>query len=188
VFTLRIQPKQILLLLITGLLVFLSFSLVSSFKKRNFTSVITDTGIKSDVKISRFSFIETHEGERDWELQAEQAEVFEKEQKANLKTVAVTMQTPQGLELKVEGDEGAIDTSKKDFSLRKKSEPMVIHLDNGFTIKTSGIKWFNDQREMITEGAAHISGPQVEIDGKELKVAVENQEVTVSGDVQAWVY
>lgn len=149
---------------------------------------MTDTAIKSDVKISRFSFIQTHEGERDWELKAERAEVFEKEQKANLQTVAVTMQTPQGMELKFEGDEGIIDTSKKDFSLRKKDELMVIQLSNGYTIKTSGVKWFNDQREMITEGAAHISGPRVEIDGKELKVAVENQEVTVSGDVQAWVY
>jgi LPS export ABC transporter protein LptC len=188
VFTLRIQPKQILLLLIMGLLVFLSFSLASSFKKRNFTPVMTDTGIKSDLKISRFSFIQTHQGERDWEIKAEQAEVFEKEQKANLQTVSVTMQTPQGLELKLEGDEGVIDTSTKDFSLRKKDALMVIQLSNGYTIKTSGLKWFNDQREIITEGAAHISGPQVEIDGKELKVAIENQEVTVSGDVQAWVY
>lgn len=176
------------MLLITGLLVFLFFSLVSSFKKRNFTAVMNDAGIKSDVKISRFSFIQTHQGERDWELKAEKAEVFEKEQQARLETVAVTMQTPQGMELKFEGDEGTIDTFKKDFSVRKKDALMVIQMSNGYTIKTSGLKWFNDQREMITEGAAHISGPQVEIDGKELKVAVENQEVTVSGDVQAWVY
>lgn len=149
---------------------------------------MTDTGRKSDVNISKFSFVQTHQGERDWELKAEQAEVFEKEQKAHLKTIVVTLQTPQGLELKLDGDEGTIDTFKKDFTLRKKNELMVIQLSNGYTIKTSGLKWFNDQREMITEGAAHISGPQVEIDGKELKVEVENQEVTVSGDVQAWVY
>ena len=149
---------------------------------------MNDAGIKSDVKISRFSFVQTHEGERDWELKAEKAEVFEKEQQARLETVDVTMQTPQGLELKFQGDEGTIDTFKKDFSVRKKDALMVIQMSNGYTIKTSGLKWFNDQREMITEGAAHISGPQVEIDGKELKVAVENQEVTVSGDVQAWVY
>lgn len=182
------HSKQVLLLLIAGLLIFLSFSLISGLKKRNFQTAVTDTGRKSDVNISQFSFVQTHQGERDWELKAEQAEVFEKEQKAHLKTIVVTLQTPQGLELKLDGDEGTIDTFKKDFTLRKKNELMVIQLSNGYTIKTSGLKWFNDQREMITEGAAHISGPQVEIDGKELKVEVENQEVTVSGDVQAWVY
>ena len=113
--------------------------------------------------------------------------MFDKEQRANLEQVAVTIQTPQGLEMRFDGDEGTIDTSKKDFSLRKKNELMVIQMSNGYTIKTSGIQWFNDERKMITEGPAHISGPQVEIDGKELKLAVENQEVTVSGDVQAWV-
>jgi len=186
--TLRMHPKQILLLMITGLLIFLSFSLISSFKKRNFSVMTTGTGGKSDVKISQFSFVQTHQGARDWELKAERAELFEKEQKAHLEMIAVTIQTPQGLELKLDGDEGTIDTFRKDFSLRKKKELMVIQLSNGYTIKTSGLKWFNDQRELMTEGSAHISGPQVEIDGKELKVAVENQEVTVSGDVQAWVY
>jgi LPS export ABC transporter protein LptC len=180
-------PKQILLLLITGLLIFLSFSLISGFKKRSF-SVLTEPAGKADTKLSQFSFVQTRQGERDWELKAEKAELFEKEQKANLERVAVTMQTPEGLELKFDGDEGTIDTFKKDFSLRKKDGLMVIQLSNGYTIKTSGINWFNDQRKMMTEGAAHISGPQVEIDGKELKVAVENQEVTVSGDVQAWVH
>lgn len=177
-----------LLLLITGLLIFLSFSLISGLKKRNFQTGATDSGGKSDVNIRQFSFVQTYQGERDWELKAEQAEVFEKEQKAHLRTVAVTLQTPEGFEVKLDGDEGTIDTFKKNFTLRKKNELMVIQLSNGYTIKTSGVKWLNDQREMITEGAAHISGPQVEIDGKELKVKVENQEVTVSGDVQAWVY
>jgi LPS export ABC transporter protein LptC len=188
VFTLRIHPKQILLFLITGLLIFLSFSLISGFKKRSFSVGITNPVGKADVKIGQFSFVQTHEGRQEWKLKAEKAEVFEEEQKVHLKEIAVTIQTPQGLELKLDGDEGIIDTFKKDFSLRKKNELMVIQLSNGYTIKTSGLKWFNDQRELITEGAAHISGPQVEIDGKELKVAIENQEVTVSGDVQAWVY
>ena len=180
------HPKPILLLLITGLLIFLSFSLISGLKKRSF-SIVTEPAGKADTKISRFSFVQTRQGERDWELNAEKAEVFDKEQRANLEQVAVTIQTPQGLEMRFDGDEGTIDTSKKDFSLRKKNELMVIQMSNGYTIKTSGIQWFNDERKMITEGPAHISGPQVEIDGKELKLAVENQEVTVSGDVQAWV-
>lgn len=182
------HPKQILLLLITGLLVFLSFSLMSGLKKRNFPVVSTDMDGRADVKINEFSFVQTHLGERDWELKAARAEVFEEEHEAHLEAVSVTIKTPQGLELKLDGDEGIIDTLKKDFSLRKNDGFMSIRLNNGYTVKTSGLKWVNDQREILTEGSAHISGPQVEIDGKELKVAVENQEVTVLGDVQAWIY
>lgn len=184
----KIQYKLILLALIVGSLIFLSLSLMTSFKKRSLPVTLTEGVGKADLKIGQFTFVQTHEGARDWELQADRAEVFEKDQKAFLEKIAVTMATPQGLELKLEGDEGTIDTSKKDFFLKKKEGEMLIQLDNGYTITTPALKWFNDRREIVTEGPAHISGPQIEIHGKELTMTVENQVVTVSGDVQASIH
>ena len=185
---LKIQSRQILLALIMGSLVFLSLSLMTSFKKRSFPVTLTDGAGKADVKIGQFSFVQTHEGARDWELKADRAEIYEKDQKAFLEKVAVTLSTPQGLELKIEGDEGTIDTSKKDFFWRKKEGEMVIQLNNGYTVMTPALRWFNDRREIVTEGPAHISGPQIEIQGKELTMTVEDQVMTVSGDVQASIY
>lgn len=150
--------------------------------------MLQDTGGRADVKIDQFTFVQTHNGSKEWELKADRAEVFEEDQKAYLQKVAVTMNTPQGLRLTLDGDEGILDTQKKDFSLKKNTDPMIIRLSNGYTIKTSGLKWSNAEREIITEGPAHISGSQIEIDGKELKVKVENQEVILSGDVKAVVY
>lgn len=188
VFTLRIQSKQVLLVLIMTFLLFLSFSLFSSMKRRNLSVFFNDIGGKADVKIGRFSLVQSRDGMKSWELKADRAEIFEKDKKALLEKVAVTMQTPEGLHLSMEGDSGSIDTEKKDFRLQNETDPMVVQLSNCYTVKASALSWLNDQKVMIAEGPAHISGPQVEIDGSELRIAAETQEVTISGHVQALVY
>lgn len=184
----KMQSKQILLFLIMGFLLFLSFSLMTSFKKRSLPGALTEGAGKADVKIGQFSFVQTHEGTRDWELKADRAEMYEKDQRVVLERIAVTLETPQGLELKLKGDKGTIDTYKKDFFLKNDNEPIVVQLSNGYIVKVPALQWLNDQRKIVSEGPVHIAGPRVEVDGKALTVEVENQEVTVSGDVQASVY
>lgn len=169
-------------------LLFLSFSLISSLKKRNLLVGIHDVGGRADVKIGQFSVVQSHEGIKSWELKADRAEIFEKDQKALLEKVTVVMQTPQGIQLSLEGDAGSVDTQRKDFYLEKKEGPMVIRLSNGYTVETPALSWLNDQRMIVAEGPAHITGPQIEISGNELRVAPDNQEVTVSGHVQALVH
>ncbi|MFQ5780895.1 MAG: LPS export ABC transporter periplasmic protein LptC [Nitrospiria bacterium] len=157
-------------------------------KKRNFSSVLEYDVGEADVGIRQFSFVQTHGGKTEWELQADHAEVFEKDQKAYLKGVAVTIQTRDGWHLKLEGDEGAIDTLHKNFSLNKKTDLMMIDFGDDFIIETSGLKWFNETREIVTEGPARISGPQIEVEGTQVRVVVENQEMIVLGDVKALFY
>jgi LPS export ABC transporter protein LptC len=169
-------------------LLFLSFALISGLKKRNLLVFFNDIGGKADVKIGQFSVVQSHEGVKSWELKADRAEIFEKDQKALLEKVVVTIQTPQGVQLSLEGDAGSINTRTKDFYLEKKEGPMVIQFNNGYTIETPALSWLNDQKIIVAEGPAHITGPQVEVRGSELRVAPENQEVTVSGHVQALVY
>ena len=138
--------------------------------------------------MGQFSVVQSHEGAKSWELKADRAEVFEKDQKALLEKVTVTIQTPQGIQLSLEGDNGSIDTQKKDFYLEKKEGPMVVRLSNGYIVETPALSWLNDQRLIVAEGPAHITGPQIEIRGKELRIAPDNQEVTISGHVQALVH
>ncbi len=185
---LRIKPKQLLLFLMMGLLFFLSFSLMSGLKKRNMSAVFESSGVKADIGIRRFSFVQTHGGEPEWELRAEYAEMFEKEQKATLREVAVTIQTGNGLNLKLKGNEGTIDTAKKDFSLRNRTALMEIMLGNGYIVKTSGLKWTNESRELTTDGFATISGPQVEVEGTKVRWSLGDQELIVSGDVKAVLF
>lgn len=169
-------------------LLFLSFSLFSGMKKRNISVIFNDIGGKADVKIGRFSFVQSQDGIKNWELKADRAEIFEKDKKAQLETVAVKMKTPEGLELSMEGDSGSIDTERKDFHLQKQADLMAIQMSNGYIIKTPAISWFNDRKVIVADGPAHITGPQIEIDGSELQIAAETQEVTISGRVQALVH
>lgn len=175
-------------MLIMTFLLFLSFALVSGMKKRNLLVFFNDIGGKADVKIGQFSVVQSHEGVKNWELRADRAEIFEKDQKALLEKIAVTIQTSQGVELSLDGDSGTINTRTKDFSLEKREGPMVIQLSNGYTIETPALSWLNDQKIIIAEGPARITGPRIEIHGNELRVAPDNQEVTVSGHVQALVH
>jgi len=172
----------------SGLLIFLVFSLFSGLKKRNVSAVFEYDGGGADVGISRFSFVQTHDGRPEWALRAEHAEMFEKQQKATLRDVKVTIHSRNGWPLKLEGDEGIIDTAKKDFSLVKKTTLMEIVLENGYVIKTSGLMWTNKSRALATEGYATLSGPHIEVEGAELRWLLDQQELVVSGDVKAVLF
>ncbi len=157
-------------------------------KKRNESKYKNDVGGRADVRIGQFSFVQSHEGVKSWELKADRAEIFEKEQRAILEKVAVTLQMSQGDLIDLEGDSGSIDTAKKNFYLKKKEGPMAVRLSNGYTVEARALSWFDDQKLIVAEGPAHVSGPRIEIDGTELRVATENQEVTIVGHVHALVY
>ncbi len=176
-----------MLLLIIGLLVFLTFSLIFGLKKRG-ASAIPEVIGNAEVNIGPFSFVQTSHGFKDWEMKATRAEVFEKKQEVVLKGVSVIFQGRQGDLLKLTGEEGTIDTLRQDFFLKKEGGFVLAEFSNGYTVKTSNLAWRNDQRMLVAEGAIQMTGPFIGVNGKGLRLAVDNQTMTVSGDVQAQLY
>ncbi len=137
----------------------------------------------ADATISQFAFTQTKGDTIQWQVQAQQARLFERERRAILQVVAVTLFGQQGKELTVTGDEGTLNTETKNFVLANRSEPLVIYTESGYVIYTNHLAWTDQTRELRTQDPVRIVGHGLEVTGRGLLGHLDTEEFEVLEDV-----
>lgn len=143
---------------------------------------------EADVRVRSFSFVQNGEGNASWTLKASVAELFEKTQIAHLSGITATMPYGDAGRILIEGDTGEISSDKKDFSIRKDEGLMTIKFEDRYSVETAGLRWDEGRRTLFSHGPVHISGIEAKVDGNELAILVDKEEMTVTGDVKALIY
>jgi lipopolysaccharide export system protein LptC len=138
----------------------------------------------ADAGIRQFIFHQSKNGAKHWEVQAERGHVIEAEHKAVLETVQVTLYGARGRELRVKGDEGTIDTARKDFILVNRKEPIAIDLNGGYTIYTNHLAWADERHEISTGDPVRIAGQGVRVTGRGFVGRLDAEEFRVLNDVR----
>lgn len=139
---------------------------------------------RSDAGIDQFKFIQSRAGVVQWEVRAQRAHVFEAEHRALLEQVQVTLYGAKGWELKLEGDEGTIDLTRKDFLLVKHADQITVRLQSGYTIKTNHLAWADQEREVRTGDPVTISGHGLVVQGRGLIGKLDTEEFKIAQDVR----
>ncbi len=185
--TRQIESRKLLLLFSVGMVVFLVLSVVSSLRKRGIDLPNFDVSGTADVRVKAFSFVQTDGAASGLMLRATQVEFYEKSQKAILENITATIPYGEDRTFRIKGDVGEIDSEKKDFSLRNIKGPVTLSLGNHYTVQAPGLRWDDGLRTLFSQGPVHISGPRTEIDGDAFKISVDDQEMTIIGEVKALV-
>jgi len=173
-----------LLALSVVLACFLAYLLVT-----NSTMVPTPTAAApgsmdiADATISQFTFTQTKGDTVQWQVQAQEARLFERDRRAMLRVVAVTLFGQRGKELTVTGDEGTLNTETKNFELANRSEPLVIQTESGYVIYTNHLTWTEQTREIRTQDPVRIVGHGLEVMGRGLLGHLDREEFEVLEDV-----
>lgn len=137
----------------------------------------------ADATISQFTFTQTKGDAVQWQVEAQEARLFERDRRAMLQVVAVTLFGQQGKELTVTGDEGTLDTETKNFVLSNRSEPLVVHTESGYVIYTNHLAWTDQTREIRTQDPVRIIGHGLEVTGRGLLGHLDTEEFEVLEDV-----
>jgi lipopolysaccharide export system protein LptC len=137
----------------------------------------------ADATISQFTFTQTKGETVLWQVQAQEARLFERDKQAMLQAVAVTLFGQRGKELTVTGDEGTLNTETKDFVLANRSVPLVIHTESGYVIYTNHLAWTDQTREIRTQDPVRIVGHGIEVTGRGLLGHLDREEFEVLEDV-----
>jgi LPS export ABC transporter protein LptC len=137
----------------------------------------------ADAKISQFTFTQTKGDTVQWKVQAQEARLFERDRRATLQVVAVTLFGKQGKDMTVTGDEGTLNTETKDFELANRSEPLVIRTESGYVIYTNHLAWTDQTREIRTHDSVRIVGHGLEVTGRGLLGHLDREEFEVLEDV-----
>lgn len=151
------------------------------------TATAPGTISQADAIISKFTFSQTKGDKLQWQVDAQQARLFEQDKKAILDNVAVTLFGVQGKELTVHGDEGTLNTETKNFLLANRSEPLVIYTQSGYTIYTNHLAWTDQTREIRTQDPVHIVGNGLDVKGRGLLGHLDTEEFEVLEDVHVEV-
>jgi len=138
---------------------------------------------RADAKISDFTFTQTKGDVVQWRVQAKQARLFEREKRAVLSDVEVTLYGQSGKEVTVLGDEGALDTATKNFVLANRTDPLIIATGSGYTIYTNHLEWTDATKIIQTGDPVRIVGNGLEITGRGLLGRTESEEFEVLDDV-----
>jgi lipopolysaccharide export system protein LptC len=138
---------------------------------------------QADATISDFTFTQTKGETVQWQVQAQQARLFEQDKRALLQTVAVTLFGHQGKELTVTGEEGTLDTATKNFVLANRITPLVVETTSGYIIYTNHLAWTDRTREIRTQDPVRIVGHGLEVRGRGLLGHLDTEEFEVLEDV-----
>jgi LPS export ABC transporter protein LptC len=139
---------------------------------------------QEDAGIDQFTFTQSKDGRVQWQVQAQRAKVFEREKRAVLEDVQVTLFGRKGWELKLAGDEGTIDTDKHDFVLARRNGAIAVELESGYTIFTNHLAWVDADRRITTNDSVKITGHGLDITGQGFVGKLDKEEFRILEDVQ----
>jgi LPS export ABC transporter protein LptC len=176
--------RRSLLALSLVLASFLGYLLVTRSESNPASSEGQATLRQADAGIDRFTFTQSKNGQVQWQVQAQRAKVFESEKRAVLEDVQVTLFGQEGWELKLAGDEGTIDTDKRDFMLAKRNGVIAVELESGYTIYTNHLAWADADRRITTRDSVQIIGHGLEITGQGFVGKLDKEEFKILEDVQ----
>ncbi len=174
-----------LLTLSVVLAAFLGFLLITRSNPGASSRSVTPVGKEAaDARIQDFTFTQTKGDLVQWKVQAEQARLYEKESRAVLSNVHITLYGVQGKELTLSGDEGTLDTQSKNFQLSNKTTPIVVEMQSGYTIQTNHLAWTDARHEIQTPDHVTIQGHGLQVTGRGLLGKMDTEEFQVLDDVR----
>jgi lipopolysaccharide export system protein LptC len=138
----------------------------------------------ADASIKDFVFTQTKDGTVQWEVRAKKARLFERENRALLQRVTVTLYDHGSKDMTLEGDEGTLDTVKKDFLLVNHDADIIVTTHSGYTIATNHLVWNENRQEITTADPVTITGHGLQVNGRGLQGKLRIEEFAVLDDVQ----
>lgn len=164
---------------------FLAYLLITRSNPGSSSRSVAAVGAESaDAHIQDFTYTQTKGDIVQWKVQAEQARLFERDSRAVLNNVQVTLYGIQGQELTLSGDEGTLDTQTKNFQLSNRTTPIVVETQSGYTIQTNHLMWTDARHEIHTGDHVTINGHGLEVTGTGLLGKMDIEEFQVLDDVR----
>ncbi len=134
----------------------------------------------ADYRIREIHINETLEGNLRWTLDADQAEVFDKDQRTVMRKVVVTVYSKDAV-WTVTADEGTLDNEKRDVSVQGN---VVVTSNDGLQITTPELFWRNKERHLYTDQTVEIKRPGTTITARGLNVRMQEQEAVLEQKVR----
>lgn len=135
-----------------------------------------------DIKIEKARYVETKDGRKEWELEADSTEYFKNDNLTVFYNVKVFFYPKEGTTYyTIEGNEGRLKNDIKDMDI---TGDIVITSSNGYQVKTDSLKYTQSLKQINTKDRIFLTGPKIKIEGTGLLVDIAEERVFVLADVR----
>ncbi len=135
---------------------------------------------QADYAIKEIHLNETLEGNLRWTLDADHAEVFDKDHQTVMQKVVIRVFSKDAV-WNVTGDAGTLDNERRDVSLQGN---VVVTSSDGLQLKTPEITWQNQERSLSTAAAVEIQRAGTTIVGRGLDVRMQEERAVLAKNVR----
>ena len=139
---------------------------------------------KTDLDVKDVRFTEVGESGEKWEIRAERARYFRKENKALFDRADIRLVLKDGKVFRVRGDRGSMDTSSRDMEL---TGNVTVESDGGDRFSTDRLQYSHEKGIVSADGAVVLENARMRIDAVGMKLSLVRKEVSLLARVKAEV-
>jgi LPS export ABC transporter protein LptC len=132
--------------------------------------------------------VETSEGEKEWELWADEALAFKAEQKWTLENVKAIFFGKDGVFFTVTGDAGLVEPQSKNMQVRGN---VVTRSSNGYVFKTNEVIYTSHTRSLLSPEHIDMLGPKdkngnpLSLQGHGMNADLNESRIRIASQVRA---
>jgi LPS export ABC transporter protein LptC len=171
-----------LLFLIGAVLASVAFFLFTNQRDRLMPKRFELSGTDADLRIKDVFLTEDNQGIKAWELKAQWAKIYRKDNKTILEDLRIKVFAKGRKPIHITGETGELDNASKNLRIRGNVE---VVSEEGFTLRTEEVLWLNEKREIVNEKPVWLSTKGFRLQGKGLLVKVDKQQFFLQEKVTA---
>jgi LPS export ABC transporter protein LptC len=169
----------VIILASLGMVAFLAWRTITPTTEKS--AAIPPPNTAGDIKLDRVRYTETHEGIKEWELEAESAVYFKEENTVQLEKIKAKF-FGKNLETYVlQGGKGKFNTQTKEIEI---FDGVKVDSSDGYQFLTRSLRYQSGKKELTTPDPVEMSGPQVHIQGIGLILEIDSQRLKILRQVQ----
>lgn len=181
----RQRYRQLKWFLFLGVLLVLIGAVLAWLTHRAATEgpVLTRLHIDEDtlIRLGAMHQSTSRDGIREWTLDAVSARMLKSSDTALLETVTVRFFLENGSEILLNADTGTFDTASKDMTFSGNVEALF----QGWRMRTDQLHYERKRHIVYSTTPVNIEGAQSRLSGRQIRIDLKTETVTVKGDVTA---
>ena len=132
-----------------------------------------------DLSIADIHQTATRDGKKEWQLDADSAEINTSAQTVALKNLSMVFFLEDQRELHLKADSGVLKTESKDITV----DGNVVLESEGSRLVTDKLDYRHLERLMTTDGPVEITGPSFRLGAESLSLDITNNRAVLKGNV-----
>lgn len=135
----------------------------------------------ADIRIEKARYVETKDGKKEWELEADSAQYFKSDNLIIFDNVKVTFYSKGGMSYTIKGKQGRLRNDTKDIDI---SGAVTAASADGYQLKTDTLQYREAVKQISTRDKVVFTGPNMKIEGEGFLADMVTERASVLANVR----